>query len=307
MAWAVLSPPSMTSVDGTTSRAPLILAATDLSESSDQAILQAHRWAQTRDAPLAVVHVLPDLLPLQKLLQSAGSEARWDAPEKLAERRVREQVERLTGRGPEHAQVLVRHGSPHGVIVSLAEELHASLVVVAASVKASVERLLIGSTAEEVVRHAAVPVLVARDSPDSGLVLAATDLSDMAVAAVEVAVVEASRLHAPLGLLYCLDVDRPLTATFNPFVLVDDATRAAIKEAAHETLKAALAGFDAKGETLVISGDPKRMIAETARELSAQLLVVGTHGTSGPVRFLLGSVALAVARRAHCSVLIARH
>ncbi len=59
--------------------------------------------------------------------------------------------------------------------------------------------------------------------------------------------------------------------------------------------------------TEIISGSPKQMILEEAERFGADLIVVGSHGHGGMVeRFLLGSVSLAVAQQAKCSVEIVR-
>jgi nucleotide-binding universal stress UspA family protein len=53
-------------------------------------------------------------------------------------------------------------------------------------------------------------------------------------------------------------------------------------------------------------GDPKHKIIDVAEEWGAELIVLGSHGRSGLTRFLIGSVSEAVARYAHCSVIIVR-
>ena len=53
-------------------------------------------------------------------------------------------------------------------------------------------------------------------------------------------------------------------------------------------------------------GDPVLEILRRARSLSADVLVVGIQDTSGLQRFLLGSVAEKVAKRAPCSVFMVR-
>ena len=50
-------------------------------------------------------------------------------------------------------------------------------------------------------------------------------------------------------------------------------------------------------------GNPATTIVETAKELHADLIVMGTHGRSGVGRLLLGSVAEVVLRKAPCPVL----
>ncbi len=60
-------------------------------------------------------------------------------------------------------------------------------------------------------------------------------------------------------------------------------------------------------ETAVVEGDPKVVIIEEAERWRADLIVVGCHGYGPVKRFLLGSVSLAIAVHAPCSVEIVRH
>ncbi len=53
-------------------------------------------------------------------------------------------------------------------------------------------------------------------------------------------------------------------------------------------------------------GQPKDKILDEAEEWGADLIVVGSHGYGTLKRFLLGSVSMAVATGAHCSVEIVR-
>jgi nucleotide-binding universal stress UspA family protein len=53
-------------------------------------------------------------------------------------------------------------------------------------------------------------------------------------------------------------------------------------------------------------GDAKSEILEEAEKWGADLIVLGSHGRKGLVRFLLGSVSDAVAHHARCSVQVVR-
>jgi nucleotide-binding universal stress UspA family protein len=53
-------------------------------------------------------------------------------------------------------------------------------------------------------------------------------------------------------------------------------------------------------------GDPAHEILQRAAQLSADLIVVGTHGRTGLKRLLVGSVAEVVVRRASCPVVVVR-
>ena len=82
-----------------------------------------------------------------------------------------------------------------------------------------------------------------------------------------------------------------------------------LKQPAHELVERIAdqlhaAGF--KAETAVEVGDVRERILDSAVEWRADLIVVGSHGSRGIQRFLLGSVAEFVARHAKCSVQIIR-
>lgn len=53
-------------------------------------------------------------------------------------------------------------------------------------------------------------------------------------------------------------------------------------------------------------GDPGSVVAERAKELDAELIVIGSHGRSGIARLMLGSVAERVTRLAPCPVLVVK-
>lgn len=63
-------------------------------------------------------------------------------------------------------------------------------------------------------------------------------------------------------------------------------------------------GMDARAE--VVGGDPTREILQFCADGRADLLVVGSTGTTGLAGALFGSVASRVVRRAPCSVMVVR-
>jgi nucleotide-binding universal stress UspA family protein len=79
---------------------------------------------------------------------------------------------------------------------------------------------------------------------------------------------------------------------------------------AHERLVALAASteLDTRQSTLAIrTGVPHRAIVDYAAEHGTDLIVLGSHGHSPVVHFLLGSVTERVVRQARCPVLVVPH
>jgi nucleotide-binding universal stress UspA family protein len=135
-------------------------------------------------------------------------------------------------------------------------------------------------------------------------ILFPTDFSESASAAFPLAAVLARDHAARLVVLH--------VATPPPFVTPTELERAlADHEGYRRQLEAELHRHPPPGPPTSITyrladGDPAAEILRVAREEGADLIVLGTHGRVGLVRFLLGSVAEAVLRRAACPVLTVR-
>ena len=59
-------------------------------------------------------------------------------------------------------------------------------------------------------------------------------------------------------------------------------------------------------ETHAREGQPAEVIIDVAKQVQADLIVVGSRGLTGIKRFLLGSVSSKVSEHASCSVMIVR-
>jgi nucleotide-binding universal stress UspA family protein len=84
---------------------------------------------------------------------------------------------------------------------------------------------------------------------------------------------------------------------------------AGLRQAAEHTVEQAAEYFRQAGlqtTTAVLEGDPKIAIVNAAAAEAADFVVLGAHSSNGVLQFLLGGVARAVARTAHCSVEIVR-
>ncbi len=142
-----------------------ILVATDFSEPSDAARRMAVELARRLGAELEIVHVeeplpayafaegpLPDLPRLQEEVRS------W------AERELEQQAKEARDAGvPVTTAILV--GTPANAIVETARTDGADLIVVGSHGRTGLERVLLGSVAERIVRNAPCPVLTVRNTP----------------------------------------------------------------------------------------------------------------------------------------------
>jgi nucleotide-binding universal stress UspA family protein len=88
-----------------------------------------------------------------------------------------------------------------------------------------------------------------------------------------------------------------------PFIKSEnDAAKALVRSVAER-----LGGRDFHTTATAVEGCPGTSIVEEAIKWGADFVFVGSHGHSGFVRFLLGSIAKAVVQNAPCSVEIVRH
>jgi nucleotide-binding universal stress UspA family protein len=276
-----------------------VLAATDLSDVADEALRQADEWASRREQELAVAFVVPQTIREASAFPPAYAD---DAValmelERRAEELVVERVCRVTHRPASDFRVIIDGGRADLAIVRLAGEEHADLIVVGNRRSSTMERLLLGSISERVVRYAHCSVLVSRPSRRSGVLLAATDLSDAGLPAVAAAIELAQERNAALTVMHAVegapDGGEGMNAEWRRKVAA--------------RLTKLIEGSDVSVSFDVAHGPAAENIVIRAEEIGAELLVVGTRGRSGLARLAYGSVAETVARTASCSVLAVRH
>lgn len=211
------------------------------------------------------------------------------------------------------ARRLVLTGRPATLIVDVASDFRAELVIVGSRGLGPLASMLLGSVSAEVVDHAPCPVLVVRD-PEIRSVLVAVDGSGPARAAVdylsstrilagrrlEVLSVAPARTAVPAELMSALPVAIGGT---------DGLRREAVEERERTEVHAALAsdelrrsGHDVRWS--ISRGDAAHEIVTTAASLDASLIVMGSRGLTGLSRVVLGSVARNVLLHTPASVLI---
>lgn len=142
-------------------------------------------------------------------------------------------------------------------------------------------------------------------------ILVPVDFSDASRAALG----HASRLASiGPGRLDLLHVVEHLLDAHPPFwtgeVALAEQLHAQAVQSAEHSMRELVEGFEAgagvRVEGTVSSGTLPDTIAERARSVGASLLVVSTHGRTGPSRWLMGSVSERLLRSAPCPVWVAR-
>jgi universal stress protein A len=134
-------------------------------------------------------------------------------------------------------------------------------------------------------------------------ILVPTDFSDCANHALEYACALAKSLDASIYLANCLGAALPELNMALTQSMIDSLRASAT--GGLEKVAAAHPGVRF-GRLAVVPGDARDGILELARELSPDLIVMGTHGRRGFSRLVLGSVTEHVVRRADCPVLTIR-
>jgi nucleotide-binding universal stress UspA family protein len=136
----------------------LILHPTDFSACSGYAAAVAADLARLHDAQVIVLHVVESLGPENVTCGEAVSQPQ---PESYR-RRLEEELRRMVPLAGVRAEYLLAEGDPAVEIQRVAQLRRCDLVVMGTHGRTGLERLLMGSVAEHLVRRAPCPVLVVR-------------------------------------------------------------------------------------------------------------------------------------------------
>jgi len=136
-------------------------------------------------------------------------------------------------------------------------------------------------------------------------ILVPTDFSDSAESALDYAVALAGKLGATVHLLNAITIPA-LGVPELGVAVASTMMESAVTANQAELDRLAARREPAKITTLLRTGDARDVIVEAAKEVHADLIVMGTHGRRGVKRALLGSIAEGVLRTAPCPVLTIR-
>lgn len=278
-----------------------VLFATDFSPASQTALPYASALAQRYGARVVLLHVLPDRLREPIPMDSGGVQIdfdRHDAERKLLRLEHRPELEGVA------REVVLRRGELWPACADVINTYLVDLVVVGTRGRGGLMKLLLGSGAEEILRHSRVPVLCVgpdvpqrEPGPPRNLVYA-TNYSGASEAALRFALSLANDRRCRLTLLHVIEEIEGVLRLPEPERLL----RA--EEQRLQSLPPA--DFPAQVNAITRFGLAAEIILETAHEERADMIVMGAHKTAAvaAATHLPWSVAHTVVAHAPCPVLM---
>jgi nucleotide-binding universal stress UspA family protein len=289
--------------------ASTILVPLDGSATAEQAIPYANRVARATGANLL-------LLQAATSQTFAGTELVVDHPTAIADARAYlDKLAQLlrTWDLTVETSVPVREDAA-GAIVDEVRAKDVDFVIMTTHGRSAAGRWLYGSVADEVIRRVPVPVMLV--PPDSAAVwpetrppriLVPLDGSPFSECVLPPVSTLGAEMNAELVLMRVLEWP-PLVAAADIDVQLYPTLEEQLDEFESylETHAEQVSGALPTVRTCVKRGRPGLAIADAAREEKADLIAMATHGRSGLMRMLLGSVATSTLRHARVPVLFVR-
>jgi nucleotide-binding universal stress UspA family protein len=271
-----------------------IIVGTDLTEGSDDALIQAEARATRDGVPLTVVHAMSPLL-----WSALNDQEQIERLQAL----MRQQFTALTGRRESEYEVVVERGPAHTVLARLAVAQQA-LLVVGTHMHHGLGHALLRDVTERVIERARSPVLVTRPGCSSKRILVAVDQPFGASAALDAAVDEVRSSDSKLTAIHIVN-----TGFVHTFVadIVNGGVYAAHPlgqrsrlHEARQALRTELRRRRVESDVYVVEGEAASLIPQVAARIGAELVVVGTAHRPGRTPL----ITTAVLRHAPCSVLV---
>jgi nucleotide-binding universal stress UspA family protein len=289
-----------------------ILCPVDFSGSSAKALAYAAALARWHRAELAVLHVYQiqtsPVLTVGPYVGAIGPMALSSADRAQLEATLARFVGEEAAQDVRTTTALTEDVNVPASILAHAESMRADLVVLGTEGHSGVDRLMLGSVAERVLRKAACPVVTvpprapADQSPESVRnVLCSIDFSDSSTAALESAAAWSAKAGARLTALHVIEL--PVQASVLPeYVPLRDRLIADARDSL-DALIPQTVRQSRDFETQVAVGRPGPEILRAAEIHNADLIVMGVRGRNAIDLAVLGSATQHVLRRARCPVL----
>lgn len=277
-----------------------LLVAVDGSESSLNALKESLRFAQGGSSTVRVVSVIPPYEGELRLVGVKNIAATMRGPyeEALA------QSEKIARDQGVRVQTLLAQGEPHEIIPEFAEAEKCDLIVVGVRGFNPAETVVLGSMTARIIGYSRINILVVPLQTTIGLtrLLVAVDGSNLGKKAVDLARNIQKSYGSKISLIAVADVPPHLYG-------VDPIAAHSFIEKTRATLEESLGlGESYRAETQLIlrEGDPASTINEVARSEQIDLILMGSHGRTGLIRLLMGSVTERVIGHAPCPILVTR-
>lgn len=273
-----------------------IVLATDFTARCDRAQDRAVQLALQWNASLTAVHALSDMALTDDMSVQ-------DAYRTAAMRNagiLRDDLAFVDGL---RSSVIVEEGQVDAVVRDVAARERAGLIVTGIARSGPLMQVLVGSTVTALARKSPVPTLVVKKKvlDTDERVVVATDMSDPSRPAVMVAL----NWFSPRRLLLFHGFEPPYRG------LVDDraeydrrAEKAAVDQAREFLMDVAGEDEAAKFDIVARLGDPVTGLRVLANEADMDLVIAGTHGRSGLLHAVIGSVAARILEEVPSDVLV---
>ncbi|HET9801915.1 MAG TPA: universal stress protein [Candidatus Acidoferrum sp.] len=281
-----------------------ILFATDFSPAAVAALPFAAQLAREFGAKLYAVHAkAPEnyALPATEI---------WPVASEQLEKETADFQRTLDDDFPDiMSEVIIMEGGVTGVVDHIAATKNADLIVLGTHGRRGIGKFILGSVAEEILRHAPCPVLTVGPRVSTGQprgkkfrkILFATDFSEGAATTFAFAVGLAQEQQAHLTLLHV--IEKPKTGDLvQPHEIEQFALDHLISFVKDEP------GLVSEPRTVIVHGAPGEKIVEVAEREQADLIVLGLKDSKGYIRatHLPMAVAHRVISQATCPVLTVR-
>lgn len=200
----------------------------------------------------------------------------------------------------------VEIGNAAEMILAIADEEQSSLICMATHGRSGIERWVYGSVTEKVVRASERPVLVVpsfdRTEPVGGVDRREWDFTSIVVA------LDGSRQALQI-IPHVAEGVRLFGANVTLLLVLEEDADPRVVELAEQHLVGAAQRFKEAGvvaHTELRRGDPAAELLDYTPRYDHDMIAMTTHGRSGASRWMLGSVAEKVLRRATVPVLVVR-
>ncbi len=283
-----------------------LLLATESSEFSEGAIREAIRLAKrcgSKLTALSVIETNPEF--------GAQAPAVLEKMEKEVHAHLDSVKARAKQEGVACETVTYEGEDSYKYIVDEAVKQKSTMIIMGRRGKKGFRRLVMGSTTAWTIGHAPCSVMVVPRAAkvDITSIVVATDGSKYSADAASEAIGIAKRNNAKLTVLAVVPADIAMITDID-FTAIDrekfadqemltaEKNARLVKDAAQK------AGVDV--QAFVMTGKPADAILEIAKDKSADLVVVGSHGRTGLERLLLGSIAERVIVMSSCAALVVK-